>query len=103
MYERLKKAFAEMNVDGEIIFVNDASPDDAEQVLRELAARDESVVVINHSRNFGSQAAFTSGMHWRPVMPSHCSMETCRTRAGANTEAFERFGVKGGTSSTAHA
>jgi len=30
-----------MNVDGEIIFVNDASPDDAEQVLRELAARDE--------------------------------------------------------------
>jgi glycosyltransferase involved in cell wall biosynthesis len=31
-------------------------------VLRELARRDPQVVVINHTRNFGSQAAFTSGM-----------------------------------------
>jgi dolichol-phosphate mannosyltransferase len=62
MYERLKKAFAEMKVVPEIIFVNDCSPDDAEDVLRELAERDPGVVVINHTRNFGSQAAFTSGM-----------------------------------------
>src|SRR5205823_910753 len=46
----------------EIIFVNDASPDDAEKVLAGLAAEDPGVVVINHTRNFGSQAAFTSGM-----------------------------------------
>ena len=62
MYERLTKAFAEMGVEGEIIFVNDASPDDAREVLTALAARDPSVVVVNHTRNFGSQAAFTSGM-----------------------------------------
>ena len=62
MYERLKKAFAAMDVDGEIVFVNDASPDDARDVLAALAAGDPSVVVINHARNFGSQAAFTSGM-----------------------------------------
>ena len=30
--------------------------------MRELAARDKKVVVINHTRNFGSQSAFTSGM-----------------------------------------
>jgi dolichol-phosphate mannosyltransferase len=62
MYERLTKVFGELNIDGEIIFVNDASPDDAQEVLAALAARDSSVVVINHARNFGSQAAFTSGM-----------------------------------------
>ena len=62
MYERLTEAFAEMGVEGEIIFVNDASPDDAREVLTALAARDPSVVVVNHTRNFGSQAAFTSGM-----------------------------------------
>jgi polyisoprenyl-phosphate glycosyltransferase len=62
MYQRLKKVFAEMDVEGEIIFVNDASPDDAAQVLADLAANDPWVVVVNHSRNFGSQAAFTSGM-----------------------------------------
>jgi dolichol-phosphate mannosyltransferase len=62
MYTRLRAVFDSIGVPGEIIFVNDASPDDAGQVLRELAERDKSVVVINHSRNFGSQSAFTSGM-----------------------------------------
>jgi polyisoprenyl-phosphate glycosyltransferase len=62
MYERLVNAFAEVHADYEIIFVNDGSPDDARQVLAELAGRDHRVVVINHARPFGSQSAFTSGM-----------------------------------------
>jgi dolichol-phosphate mannosyltransferase len=62
MYERLRKVFEGLNADYEIIFVNDGSPDDAREVLRELASRDSRVVVINHARAFGSQSAFTSGM-----------------------------------------
>jgi len=62
MYARLVEVCRELGVDYEIIFVNDASPDDAGEVLRELSERDRQVVVINHSRNFGSQSAFTSGM-----------------------------------------
>jgi glycosyltransferase involved in cell wall biosynthesis len=62
MHQRLHKVFDQLGVDGEIIFVNDASPDNAAQVLKDLAAGDPTVVVINHSRNFGSQSAFTSGM-----------------------------------------
>jgi len=62
MHERLVAAFAEAGVDYEIIFVNDGSPDNAAEVLAELAARDPKVVVINHARAFGSQSAFTSGM-----------------------------------------
>ncbi|MDQ4148732.1 MAG: glycosyltransferase family 2 protein [Actinomycetota bacterium] len=62
MHERLAAVFQKLGVDYEIIFVNDASPDDAGEVLRELAARDPRVTVINHTRNFGSQSAFTSGM-----------------------------------------
>jgi dolichol-phosphate mannosyltransferase len=62
MHQRLRAVFERLDVDGEIIFVNDASPDDAAEVLRELAARDPDVVVVNHTRNFGSQSAFTSGM-----------------------------------------
>lgn len=61
MYSRLKKVFEKINVDYEIIFVNDCSPDDARKVLVDLASNDKNVVVINHSRNFGSQNAFTSG------------------------------------------
>lgn len=62
MYQRLKKIFGELKVDHEIIFVNDNSPDDSEQVIRELSGRDRHVIGISHSRNFGSQAAFRSGM-----------------------------------------
>ncbi len=63
MYERLKAVCAKIRVGYEIIFVNDCSPDNADEVLAEIAARDPKVVVIRHSRNFGSQSAFTSGMH----------------------------------------
>jgi len=62
MHQRLTAVFEKLGVDYEIIFVNDCSPDNAKDVLRELALRDPRVIVINHSRNFGSQNAFTSGM-----------------------------------------
>lgn len=62
MYERLIRALTPENVELEMIFVNDGSPDDSEQVLAGLAAADPRVVAVTHTRNFGSQAAFTSGM-----------------------------------------
>lgn len=62
MYERLVKVFEKVGAEYEIIFVNDASPDNAREVLEELAGKDHNVVVVNHARAFGSQSAFTSGM-----------------------------------------
>src|ERR1035441_1020886 len=63
MHERLTAVFNKLGADYEIIFVNDNSPDNARKVLAALAARDPRVVVINHSRNFGSQSAFRSEEH----------------------------------------
>jgi polyisoprenyl-phosphate glycosyltransferase len=62
MYDRLVKTFNEMKVRYEIIFVNDCSPDNTEEVLEQICAKDQNVISITHSRNFGSQAAFMSGM-----------------------------------------
>lgn len=62
MYERLTKVFAKLGVDYEIIFVNDCSPDDSEEIIRQISNRDRRVIGISHSRNFGSQSAFRSGM-----------------------------------------
>jgi dolichol-phosphate mannosyltransferase len=62
MYERLKAVFTKMNIDFEIIFVNDCSPDDTEEVIRSISSNDRRVLGISHSRNFGSQSAFRSGL-----------------------------------------
>ena len=62
MYQRLTAVFSALGVDYEIVFVNDGSPDDSAAVLKELAAKDARVLAIEHSRNFGSQNAFLSGM-----------------------------------------
>ena len=62
MAERLERMFTKLEVDYEIIFVNDGSPDESEEAIRALSARNPRVVGITHSRNFGSQAAFRSGM-----------------------------------------
>jgi dolichol-phosphate mannosyltransferase len=62
MHQRLVAAFRSINVDYEIIFVNDASPDDTDEVLKGISAKDNHVIAIEHSRNFGSQSAFLSGM-----------------------------------------
>lgn len=62
MYERLTAVFKKIKVDYEIIFVNDASPDNSYDVILSISKNDTHVIGINHSRNFGSQMAFRSGM-----------------------------------------
>lgn len=62
MYERLVKVFNALQLDYEIIFVNDCSPDDSSERIAALSEHDPRVIGIVHSRNFGSQAAFRSGL-----------------------------------------
>lgn len=62
MHERIVKTFEEIEAEYEIIFVNDASPDNSINIIKTITEKDEKVIGINHRRNFGSQAAFLSGM-----------------------------------------
>jgi len=62
MHDRLTAVFRRLGIDYEIIFVNDGSPDDSAEVIRSISERDQRVLGISHSRNFGSQMAFRSGM-----------------------------------------
>jgi len=62
LYRRLTKVMLEVTPDYEIIYVNDASPDRSQEILEDLAKKDKRLTIITHSRNFGSQSAFTTGM-----------------------------------------
>jgi len=62
MYKRLTSIFEKLKIDYEIIFVNDDSPDNSADVIKKLSENDHRIIGITHSRNFGSQMAFRSGM-----------------------------------------
>jgi dolichol-phosphate mannosyltransferase len=62
LFERLKATFVKLNVDFEFVFVDDGSADDTEEVIRALSRDDRRVTGIGHSRRFGPQASFRSGM-----------------------------------------
>lgn len=61
-YMRLKNIMDGVNESYEIVFVNDGSKDKTKELVDEICAQDESIRLINFSRNFGHQAAITAGM-----------------------------------------
>lgn len=62
LYKRLKATLKKVTPNYEIVYVCDGSPDQSEQILRGLAKKDKKLTVVLHSRNFGAQNAFTTGM-----------------------------------------
>jgi len=62
LYQRLEKALSAITSDFEIIMINDASPDNAWQVISDLAEKDDRVKGVNLSRNFGQHCAITAGL-----------------------------------------
>tara|TARA_B110000503_G_C7101049_1_gene393763 strand:+ start:417 stop:1364 length:948 start_codon:yes stop_codon:yes gene_type:complete len=62
MHSRLTDVFQKIGCKYEIIFVNDGSPDNSENILEDICSKDINTTAIFHSRNFNSQNAFTSGM-----------------------------------------
>lgn len=64
MYRRITEVMKYITPNYEIIYVNDASPDNAMDILCDVASRDERFVVFSHSRSFGGQAAYTTGLKY---------------------------------------
>ncbi|MBI2625528.1 glycosyltransferase family 2 protein [Candidatus Parcubacteria bacterium] len=62
MYRRVNAVMQDVTPNYEFVYVNDASPDDAIEVLRQFAAKDKRFVVVDHSRNFGKEAACAAGL-----------------------------------------
>lgn len=73
LHERLTAVLGPMGRSYEIVFVDDRSPDNAWDVLVELAGADPAVRLVRLSRNWGQHAAVTAGLtasrgEWTVVM-----------------------------------
>ena len=62
LYLRLKDTLSVVSNEFEIIFVNDASPENDWEIIRRITAKDNRVKGINLSRNFGQHYAITAGL-----------------------------------------
>lgn len=61
LWSRLGAVLEQCGRQCEVVFVDDGSSDDSLAILRELAARDGRVKVIELARNFGQHAAIMAG------------------------------------------
>jgi glycosyltransferase involved in cell wall biosynthesis len=73
LHERLTDALDRLDVTYELVLVDDRSGDSSWIVLEEIAARDNRVLALRLSRNFGQHAAITAGLEassgrWSVVM-----------------------------------
>ena len=64
LYERLRDTLSTITEDYEILMVNDASPDNAWEVIKELSQKDNRVKGVNLSRNFGQHKAISAGLEY---------------------------------------
>ncbi len=61
LHRRVRAAMEKLGQPWELVLVNDGSTDGSEELLDEIAAKDEAVKVIHFRRNFGQTAAMMAG------------------------------------------
>ena len=69
LIRRVKALLDQLDGTSEAIFVDDGSRDTSAIYLREMAATDPRIRLIELSRNFGHQIAITAGMDARGATP----------------------------------
>ncbi len=63
-YSKIKAEAKKITSDYELIFVNDGSPDDSIDLLKNIVRRDEKVTILNLSRNYGHHHAIMAGLNY---------------------------------------
>ena len=65
LYNRVKKVMDEMvNYEFELLFVNDGSKDNTEEIIKKCRDKDKRVNFVNLSRNFGKEIAMLAGLDY---------------------------------------
>ncbi|HLM01920.1 MAG TPA: glycosyltransferase, partial [Pyrinomonadaceae bacterium] len=62
MHAKIRESLESLGKTAEVIYVDDGSTDRSLQILKEIAATDETVRVISLRRNYGQTAAMSAGI-----------------------------------------
>ena len=68
LHARLSGVLKDLVPDYEIVVVDDGSRDESPAILRQCAANDPHVVVVELARNFGHQIAISAGLEDRRMV-----------------------------------
>lgn len=61
-YKEISAVTESLNINSEIIFVNDGSVDNSQNILDDIAKEDKTVKLVSFSTNFGHEAAMIAGI-----------------------------------------
>lgn len=61
LIERIHKSVSQISMDYEIILIEDNSPDNSWEIIKQLSVNDDKIHGISLSRNFGQQNALNAG------------------------------------------
>lgn len=61
LVDEIESAVSQITCNYEIILVEDNSPDNSKDIIREICAKNKHVIGVFHSRNFGQQYAIHTG------------------------------------------
>lgn len=59
---RLEQACAPLNIELELLFIDDASPDNSHEIIHKLKSHHRTIRIIRHDYNRGQQEAIRSGL-----------------------------------------
>ena len=62
LYERIKKTLDKNNINGQIIFINDASIDKTKEKLNYIASKSDHINLYHHNKNLGLTAGWDTGL-----------------------------------------
>lgn len=63
-YKRLKSVMSSLNNEYELIFIDDGSTDSSSEKIKEFYKDDNSIKLLEFSRNFGHQIAISAGIEY---------------------------------------
>lgn len=78
MVDTIKEVFIDLPYRYDLIFINDGSTDQTQEILHDFATKDANIFYINFSRNFGHQAALKAGIDFSRgdcVISLDCDMQ----------------------------